>query len=355
MNSLEALGWSPFFEKQIDPSVPADWQPARVMEEQRSGYRVGTRSGEMPAEASGRLRHEGESGGMMPCVGDWVLARCEPNSPAMIQRVLARRTQFSRRAAGEATREQVVAVNADVVFVLQSLNRDLNLRRLERYLSLIWESGAQPVVFLSKVDLCPGPETALMEVESACPGVPVHTISSHSGEGLERARGYISGGVTVALVGSSGVGKSTLANALLGEERMQVQEIREDDRGKHTTTCRSLMLLPQGGLLMDTPGMRTVLLWDGAEGMKQVFGDIEALAEACRFRDCAHEAEPGCAVQGALRTGDLTQDRYRAYRKLQNEARYMAGKQDIAIRLAEQKKWKSIHKAVRNRPDKRSI
>lgn len=353
--SLESLGWNPFFEHQLTPADRGTLEPARVVEEQRSGYRVMMASGEGPAEISGRLRHETDSGATWPCVGDWVLARREGDGPAMIQRVLARRTQFSRRAAGVATREQVVAANADTVFVVQSLNRDLNLRRLERYLALIWESGAQPVVLLSKLDLCDDPVAAIAEVELTCPGAPVHAISSLTGEGLEVVRGYLGAGTTVAVVGSSGVGKSTLANALLGEERMKVQEIREDDRGKHTTTSRSLMMIPGGGLLMDTPGMRTVLLWDGGEGMKQVFGDIEEFAESCKFGDCSHETEPGCAVRTALQEGTITEERFRAYRKLQKEARYIAGKQDVAVRLAEEKKWRAIHRANRSRPDKRKI
>lgn len=330
-------------------------EPARVVEEQRSGYRVMNEAGEWSAESSGRLRHESAAEGTRPCVGDWVLVRRADSGPAIIHAVLERRTQFSRGAPGTRTAEQVVAANADTVFIVQSLNRDLNLRRLERYLALIWESGALPVVLLSKADLCDDPAARTAEVAAANPGVSVHVTSSVTGDGLDSIRAYLAEGVTVALVGSSGVGKSSIVNRLLGQELLTVRDIREDDRGRHTTTFRRLVPIPGGGLLMDTPGMRTVLLWDGAEGLSQVFEEIEELGRGCRFRDCSHDREPGCAVREAAESGVLDLSRLLSYRKLRREERYMARKQDVAVRLADSRKWRVIHRAQRARPDKRSL
>jgi ribosome biogenesis GTPase len=356
---LKALGWSSFFESQIDPVDDAGFAPARVAEEQRGSYRILAESGLHYAELSGRLRHEIElEEALRPCVGDWVLARIQGgdagSGTVLIHRVLARRTHFSRKEAGERTVEQVIAANIDTVFLVQSLNRDLNPRRVERYLALLWESGAEPVVILSKSDLCHDPETAVGLVEGVARGVQVHVVSAVSPGGLDRLKPYLRAGRTAALVGSSGVGKSTIVNRLLGHAEMRVQEIREDDdRGRHTTTARHLVLLPEGGMLIDTPGMRTVLMWEGEEGLSQTFQDIEDLASACKFRDCSHESEPGCAVRDALESGTLDRGRWSSYTKLQREVRYEASKTDVKLRLAETERWRRIHREARRRPDKR--
>jgi len=355
------LGWTPFFEAQFDPDRDAELTPVRVVEEQRDSYQVMGAAGTWRGELAGRMRHEmaGGDGSEAPCTGDWVLARVPPasedGSPALIHRVLLRRTKFSRKEAGDRTREQIIAANVDTIFLVQSLNRDLNPRRLERYLALLWESGAEPVVVLSKADLCEKAEPLVEIARDAARGVTVHVTSALATGGLDVLAPYLGVGRTVALVGSSGVGKSTIVNRLLGSDVMRVQGIREDDRGRHTTTSRHLFILPGGGMLLDTPGMRTVLMWEGEQGLKTAFQDIEALASRCRFRDCGHSTEPGCAVQAALETGELDAGRFANYRKVGREIRHEAMKTDVRLRIEENRRWRRIHMEQRRRPDKRKI
>jgi ribosome biogenesis GTPase len=244
--------------------------------------------------------------------------------------------------------EQVVAANVDTVLLVLALNRDFNVRRLERYVAAGWESGAQPVVVLTKADVCDDLAAREAEAAAVAPGVPVHVVSSWEGTGLDVLGAYLGPGRTVALLGSSGAGKSTLLNRLAGAEVMATGAVRDaDDRGRHTTTRRELVRLPGGALLIDTPGMRELGLWDAAEGVSQTFGDLEALAVRCRFRDCAHDSETGCAVQAALTEGSLAPERLASYRKLQRELAFQARRTDMQARLAEQARWKQIHKAAR--------
>lgn len=355
MTSLKSLGWNDFFERQIHGPGDEGLIPARVVEEQRERYQVLTPTGAHPAVLAGRLR-QAEAHALYPCVGDWVLMKAAGDGPGVIQRVLERSSKFARRAPGRRTEDQVVAANADTVFVVQSLNRDLNLRRLERYLALLWESGARPVVLLSKADLCADPAAALRDVRAVATGVPVHVTSAVTADGLDPILPYLVEGQTIVLVGSSGVGKSSLMNRLLGAPLMAVQEVRaDDDRGRHTTTYRKLVPLPQGGLLMDTPGMRTVLLTEAEAGVSGVFEEIAALAADCRFADCTHTGEPGCAVRAAVEDGRLDEARLKSLHKLRREERYEAARHDRALRQAETRRWKIIHKSARARPDKRTV
>lgn len=346
---LKDWGWRPFFEAAMTPYLAEGCVPGRVVLEHKHIYRVVTAYGDMLAEVTGKLRFQASGREDFPAVGDWVAASVRPEEGrATIHGVLPRFSKFSRKAAGATTEEQIVAVNVDTVFLVQALNQDFNIRRLERYLILAWESGANPVVILSKADLCEDTEEKLSQVFGAAAGVPVHAVSAIDGTGIEAVKPYVRHGQTVALLGSSGVGKSTLINRLYGSEVQDTGGIREDDgRGRHTTTHRELLLLPEGGLLLDTPGMRELQLWDADEGISAGFRDVESLAGECRFHDCTHGKEPGCAIQAALRNGTLDEDRYQSYLKLQRELAYLARKEDVRLQLQEKAKWKQIHKQLR--------
>ena len=267
----------------------------------------------------------------------------------MLRELLERRTGFTRQASGEETIEQVVAANIDVVLLVNALDQRFSLRRVERYLTLGWQSGAQPVILLTKTDLCEDVEAAVAEAETVAFGVPVHAISASTGENLDVLDRYLSANRTVALLGLSGAGKSTLVNRLVGEQRLRVQDVRDDGRGRHTTTHRELIPLPGGGVLVDTPGMRAVSLWDGdGEGLEQTFSDVHELAGSCRFADCRHEQEPGCAVIAAVAAGTLAADRLESYNKLLREMRFQEIKQDKRARSDERKRWRTLNKAMRN-------
>lgn len=344
---LERYGWTPALEEQFAPYADDGLEPARVAVEHRDAYVLYTASGERPAELSGRFRHEVEERGDLPAVGDWVAV--SGGDRAAIQAVVPRRTKFSRMAANDhgQTVEQVVAANVDVVFLTAGLDGDLNLRRLERYLTLGWESGAEPVVVLTKADLCDDVPGVLLEVESVAAVVPVHPVSNVTGEGVEALAGYFSGNRTVAALGSSGVGKSSLVNRLAGEELMATGDLRSDGRGKHTTTNRQLLLLPAGGLFLDTPGMRELRLWESEEGLAAAFDDVTEAAARCRFSDCAHESEPGCGVRAALADGTLERERFESWQKLQNELAHLAMKQDARLRSEAKKEWRRFARSQR--------
>ena len=329
MFELSTLGWSPGRHEEFEPYAAGGLVPARVAAQHRGAYVVYAEGGERPAEVAGRLRHDAGSVSDFPAVGDWVAVDDAAGADAAtIHAVLHRATAFSRKAAGEEAVEQVVAANVDVVFLVSAFGDDLNVRRIERYLASGWESGAEPVIVLNKSDLSVDLPAERAEVEAVAFGVPVHVVSCLAGVGLDELRTYLSGNRTVALLGSSGVGKSSLLNRLVGWERQDVQGIRADGRGRHTTTFRELVPLPGGGLLLDTPGMRELALWDAAAGVEDAFTDVADLAAACRFADCAHEREPGCAVQAALAGGSLDEERLVSYRKLQRELRHLELKAD---------------------------
>jgi ribosome biogenesis GTPase len=344
---LARLGWTPALEDDFAPYAADGLEPARVAVEHRGAYRLYTSRGEQPAELSGRFRHAAGSRGELPAVGDWVAV--DGAETARVQAVLPRRTKFSRLAANDhgQTIEQVVAANVDVIFLTAGLDGDLNLRRLERYLTLGWESGAEPVVVLTKSDLCDDVDAALLEVESIAVGVPAHAVSNVTGEGIDGLALYFGENRTVAALGSSGVGKSSLVNRLAGEEVMATGDLRADGRGRHTTTNRQLLVLSSGGLYLDTPGMRELRLWESEEGLTAAFDDVAAVAADCRFSDCAHETEPGCAVRAAIAEGTLDSERLTSWRKLQNELRHLARKQDARLRSEARKEWARFSRSMR--------
>lgn len=344
---LDALGWSAHFEEAFGAFAGNGLLPARVAVQHRGAYVVWTETGELSAELSGRLRNDGAEGAELPVSGDWVVVRPYPDgSGATIHAVLPRRTAFSRKEPFKAVREQVLAANVDAVFVVTGLDRDFNLRRVERYLATAWESGADPVVVLSKADLCPDVAQAMAAVEAVAIGVPIHAVSCVTGKGVEELRALIGGNRTVALLGSSGVGKSTLINFLLDKEALPTGELRRDGRGRHTTTNRELVALPGGGLVLDTPGLRELQLWDAGDGLGTTFGDVEALFDHCRFRDCSHRREPGCAVKRALADGSLDVERWHSYNKLQRELHALELKQD---RRARAEAGKAVRRRARAR------
>jgi ribosome biogenesis GTPase len=330
--NLNDLGWDDGFAAALEPHD--NCIPGRVSAQHRGEYDVLVERGELRAHVAGRLRHEASSGAELPAVGDWVALRDET-----IHAVLPRRTAFLRKVAWSQTEAQVLAANLDCVFVVTGLDDDFSVRRLERYLTLAWESGASPAVVLTKADLCDDPLARLLEAEQVALGVPAHVVSNVTGEGIDELAPYLAPAQTIALLGSSGVGKSTLANRLLGGEVQATKELAGDGTGRHTTTARELLRLPGGALLVDTPGLREIQLWDADEGIQEAFADIDELAVDCRFNDCAHMREPGCAVQAAIDEGRLPRERLQSYRALQRELKRLAMKQDARMRSEERKKW----------------
>jgi ribosome biogenesis GTPase len=338
-----------------DASVFGAFQPfsarglelARVSISQRDQYRIITNAGEFSAEPSGALWYRAGAASEMPVVGDWVAARVVSADQAIVEAVLPRRTCFARRAAGRRDEQQPIAANIDLAFLVNGLDGDFNLRRLERYLILAAESGASPVIVLNKADVCDDVPARLAAVAEVAGAAPVVTLSAT--QGVEPLLPFLSTGRTVALLGSSGVGKSTIVNRLLGTDRLRTAEVRESDsRGRHTTTHRELAPLPGGGALIDTPGMRELQLWAGADAVERAFDEIAAAAEQCRFRDCSHSGEPGCAVAAALQSGALSDERFASYRKLRGEARRHELMTDAVAAQATKKRLKAMHKAFRN-------
>ncbi len=353
LGPLDPLGWGEPFAGAFHGHAALGRVPARVVAEDRERYVLVTARGETTGVVSGRFRFDAaDDESAFPAVGDWVAVDLLDDL-AIVHALLPRRSAIIRRGASRKTVAQVVGANVDVAFVVMSVNRDFNARRLERYLAVVWESGAQPVVLLSKADLATDLDRQLADARAAAPGVPVEAVSALDGRGIDAVRRWLGPGRTVAAIGSSGVGKSTLVNRLAGADLQPVSEVRaDDDRGRHTTRRRHLLRLPDGALFLDTPGMRELGLLD-AEGLATSFADVELVAAGCRFADCAHQAEPGCAVRAAVEDGSLAPDRLAASRKLAREAAHAERRTDALARLDERRRWKSIHKAVGRQMDRK--
>jgi ribosome biogenesis GTPase len=349
--TLQSLGWSETLASALDALADPTLQPARVAIAHRDRYGLYTAAGDCAAVLSGRLRYGAGDRPDLPTVGDWVAIQIHGTDPATIQAVLPRHSVFARKMAGATTEAQTLAANVDTAFLVAGLDQDFNLRRMERYLVLTWDSGAMPVIVLNKVDLCPSVADHVAAVEAIALGVPIIPLSAAAGEGLAALQPYLQPGQTVVLLGSSGVGKSTLTNQLLGAAQQATQATRQQDgKGRHTTTHRELIRLPQGALLIDTPGLREIQLWVSADSLEDTFAEVADLAQQCRFRDCRHQGEPGCAVQAAIAKGTLNPDRVHSYQKMQREVAYLERKQDQRASALEKAKWKSIHKTLRRSP-----
>ena len=343
MPALEELGWDADWQSSLEQLEEEDLVPARIAAQHRGAYLVWSADGERRARAAGRLFYAHEVGAPVPAVGDWVGLH-----ETTITSILPRRSAFIRKRAGLGSDEQVLAANVDAAFLLAGLDDDFSLRRLERYITTAWDSGAEPIVVLTKADLCSDVGEAVLQVESVAIGVPVFPISNITGIGVDALEPQLRPGRTVVLLGSSGVGKSTLLNRLAGTELMRTAAVAADGTGRHTTTHRELVRLPGGALAIDTPGLRELQFWEG--DLSAAFEDIELLAAECRFRDCAHAREPGCAVLAAVDEGQLELDRLRSWRKLQRELEAIAARTDHRLRVARKKRWKAIAAHARQRP-----
>jgi ribosome biogenesis GTPase len=350
-STLVRLGWSSFFQTSFVALGDASLVPARVAEEHRDGHVVLSGADELRADVAGRLRHDARGRAALPAVGDWVAVDARPSEGrATIRHVLPRRGALVRKAAGTTTEAQVVAANLDVVFVVASASQDFNAARLARYLAAVWESGAQPVVLVAKADVCEDVDAFVGEAAAVALGADVHAVSAVDGRGLDAMASHLAPGRTAAFVGSSGVGKSTLINRLLGEERLATSPVREsDDTGRHTTTGRQLIALPSGALVVDTPGMREFGLLDADDGLAAAFADVEEFARSCRFRDCRHASEPGCAVLAAVEGGALPAERLDQWTALGRELAFQRRKEDVRAMLDEKRRWKAAGKAGRAR------
>jgi ribosome biogenesis GTPase len=345
---LQALGWNAYFEAEWNSTERSDERPARVTAQHRDLWEVVGEFGEGRSEPSGKLRLAAEEGGDWPAVGDWLAIAGEPGQGTTIRAVLPRRTQLVRKEAGRRVAPQVLAANVDTIFLLLGLDGDYNPRRMERYLAQLWDSGSRVVLLLNKADICGEAETRADAMRRSAAGVDVICTSGLTGKGLASLDAYLGIGQTVVLLGSSGVGKSTLLNRMLNSGKQATAPVRESDsRGRHTTTARQLFLLPVGAMVIDTPGLRELQLWDAGDGVAHAFSDLDALARQCRFRNCTHTGEPGCAVAEAIQGGQLEPERLDNQRKLLREQAFLERKQDKGVEAENKTRMKVLHRAVR--------
>ncbi|MCK5520373.1 MAG: ribosome small subunit-dependent GTPase A [Candidatus Marinimicrobia bacterium] len=340
------LGWNSFFENNFKEYKNQGYSAMRISRGNRNKLIAYNENGKYSCEITGKFRFENDRKSKFPTVGDWVIVSLVPNEKkAKILAILPRKSLFSRKVTGVITEEQPVAANIDIIFIITGLDLNYNLRRIERYLSLAWESGAQPVLLLNKSDLCPEAEERKREVESIAAGVDVYTLNAYNQKDLDKLNKYIKKEQTLAFLGSSGVGKSTIINSLLGTDYLKTNEVNEfGSRGRHTTSFSELIFLPNGGMVIDTPGMREIQVWGEETAMKQVFEDIDELSANCRFKDCSHEKEPGCAVQEAITNGSLEKKRFDNYLKLKNEFAYIQDRKTMKANAIEKSRWKDISK-----------
>jgi len=344
--NIERFGYTEFYLKQVEELNIADKEliPARIIEVHREQYKIVTEYGEKTAKLKGSLFYNNSQKNVYPAVGDFVLVKQNPYGEDIIYKVLERKSKFSRMDCFYE-KEQVVATNFDYIFIMTSLNYDFNIKRLERYLTIAWQSGGNPVIILTKADLCSDYKLYEEQLENVSIGVPIIAVSSHTGEGLSEVCKFVNASETIVFLGSSGVGKSSLVNAIANEEIMKVNDIREyDSKGRHTTTHRQLVMLKNGTMIIDTPGMRELGMWEASEGLNKTFDEIEEIACRCKFGDCTHNSEPGCAVKESLESGYLTYDRWNNYIKLKKEAEFAKRKDNINNRLKEKSNKKKISK-----------
>ncbi|MFC2134010.1 ribosome small subunit-dependent GTPase A [Bacteroidota bacterium] len=347
---LKSLGWDESFDKSFEPFKEKGFDVGRISAENKNNYLVLTRHGEVYGEITGKLLFTSDDSSTLPKVGDWAAIQFyDDNELAIIHDVLPRRTKLSRKVSDKRTSEQVIAANIDVVFIINSLDERFNINSIERYLVTAYQSGAEPVIVLSKSDLCDDVEKKLTQVRKISGDAEVLPISSIEHKGVDEVKKFLRYGETVVFVGASGAGKSTLINALLGKELQAVKEVRSgDSKGKHTTTRRELIIFPEGGLLIDTPGLRELALWSADNGFAAAFSEIELLGERCRYADCTHTHEVNCAVKTAVEAGQIPEEQYNNYLKLKKELDYLEKRQDVNAAQEEKRKWRSIHKEMRH-------